>query len=219
MKQKSPFLTDMAKFPNLLCFYRIVVIFACCIAFLCGFPLVAAFLGLTAGLTDYWDGIYARKHHMETRLGALLDTVADLLFNFIVIAMAVAVDIWPLWLLWAWGLRDLSVLAMRASAAQMGFDIPSKMLGKVASNFIFYGLFLMPIGYALSNDYAEYIPTVLQFGVSYLSFGAVIVGVAMQWLAAIAYVRTFVDGYNRVHANDNAHPEQSDNNTQPAIEP
>ncbi|MFA5625257.1 MAG: CDP-alcohol phosphatidyltransferase family protein [Bradymonadales bacterium] len=200
MAEKSAFLRDIVKFPNLLCFYRIFVILACCIVFILGFPLIAAFLGLTAGLTDYWDGIYARKHNMTTRVGALLDTVADLLFNFFVISLAVAYGIWPLALLWAWGFRDLSVLAMRASAAQMGFDISSRMLGKVASNFIFYGLFLMPIGYAFSTHYADTIPYYVQVFFVYLSLGAVVVGVIMQWIVAVPYLRSFIKGYNETQA-------------------
>ena len=143
---------------------------------------------------------------MVTRLGALLDTVADLMFNFFVIAVAVKMDVWPIWVLYLWGFRDLGVLSMRASAAQLGFDIPSSYLGKVASNFIFYALFLMPFDYALNNSnymhhafVAEHIHPYIGTGLHWLAFGAVLVGIAMQWIAAFQYGRVYIHKYDEIH--------------------
>ena len=203
---KHQFFVDIVKVPNLLCLYRLFAIIFCVVLFLCGFAVVAALIGLTAGLTDYMDGIYARKHNMVTRLGALLDTVADLMFNFFDIAVAVKMDDWPIWVLYLWGFRDLGVLSMRASAAQLGFDIPSSYLGKVASNFIFYALFLMPFDYALNNSnymhhafVAEHIHPYIGTGLHWLAFGAVLVGIAMQWIAAFQYGRVYIHKYDEIH--------------------
>lgn len=205
-KTKHQFFADIVKVPNLLCLYRLFAIILSVTLFLCGFPVIGALLGLTAGLTDYMDGIYARKHNMVTRLGALLDTVSDLMFNFFVIAAAVKMDVWPIWVLYLWGFRDLSVLSMRASAGQLGFDIPSSYLGKVASNFIFYALFLMPFDYALnSGDYrfhafvAEHIHPYVGVGLHWFAFVAVLIGIVMQWHAAFQYARVYVNKYDEIH--------------------
>ena len=202
------FIEDIKKFPNILCLYRLFAIILCCSLFVwCGLPVIAGLVGLTAGLTDYWDGIYARKHNMVTRLGALLDGASDLMFNFFVISAAVYMDVWPLWLLYLWGFRDLSVLTMRASAAQMGFDIHSSYLGKVASNFTFYGMLLMPFDWALNSpDYMfsgfvqAHIHPYVGIGIHWLAFlGGMIPGIVMQWIAAFGYAKVYIQKYDEVH--------------------
>lgn len=203
---KHQFFEDIRKFPNLLCLYRLVAIVVSVTFFLCGYPVIGSTLGLTAGLTDYWDGIYARKHNMVTKLGALLDTVADLLFNFFVISAAVVMDVWPIWVLYLWGFRDLIVLAMRASAGQLGFVIPSNRLGKWASNFIFYAMFLMPLVWALTNkqyDHADFVqahfhPDFCE-GMWYFAFIGLLIGIAMQWIAAYQYAKVYIQKYDEVH--------------------
>lgn len=209
---KHQFFTDIVKFPNLLCLYRLFAIIVCVVLFLVGYPVCGALIGLTAGLTDYWDGIYARKHNMVTKLGALLDTTADLMFNFFVISAAVYMDVWPIAILFLWGFRDLTVLAMRASAGQLGFTIPSNYTGKVASNFIFYALFLMPFDYALNNvnyQYHDFVAThihpLVGTAVSYVALAAVLIGIALQWKAAWSYARVYIQKYDEIHKPED-HP-------------
>lgn len=203
---KHQFFEDIRKFPNLLCLYRLVAIVVSVTFFLCGYPVIGSTLGLTAGLTDYWDGIYARKHNMVTKLGALLDTVADLLFNFFVISAAVVMDVWPIWVLYLWGFRDLVVLAMRASAGQLGFVIPSNYLGKLASNFIFYAMFLMPLVWALTSSeyrYADFVQAhfhpMFCEGMWWFAFIGLLIGIAMQWKAAYDYAKVYIHKYDEVH--------------------
>ena len=220
---KHKFFEDIVKFPNLLCLYRIVAILVSVTFFLNGFPVIGSTLGLTAGLTDYWDGIYARKHNMVTKLGALLDTVSDLMFNFFVISAAVVMDVWPIWVLYAWGFRDLAVLAMRASAGQMGFVIPSNRIGKWASNFIFYAMFLMPLVWALTKpeyQYADFvqahIPPYVGSGLDRFAFIGLLIGIAMQWIAAFFYAKAYIHQYDKVHrANaENAPTDDAPNSVQ-----
>lgn len=215
---KHQFFEDIVKIPNLLCLYRLGAILVSIIFFLTGFPILASLIGLTAGLTDYWDGIYARKHHMVTKLGALLDTVADLLFNFIVISAAVYKDVWPIWALYLWGFRDLSVLAMRTSAGQLGFVIPSNFLGKLASNFIFYALFLMPLVWALKSPeyrFADFVQAHFHeyfvIGLDWFTFIGLLIGIAMQWKAAFDYAKVYIQKYDEVHKNNPA----AENDIQP----
>jgi len=205
------FYKDIRNVPNLLSLYRI---FAIVVSVICFYkfdlPIVGATLGLTAGLTDYADGIYARKHNMCTQLGALLDQVSDLLFNFVVMGAAVARGVWPWEFLALWGMRDLTVLSMRASAAQMGFDIPSIFLGKLASNFIFYALFLMPIDYALNDARYQFHQTVVDnihpyigVGVHWISIFGIVTGIILQWITAFVYVKTYIRKYDELHVDKN----------------
>ena len=223
---ENQFRKEISNVPNKISIFRIVLILICVIFFVSGFPIIGSTLGLFAGLSDYADGIYARKHNMCTRLGALLDQVSDLLFNFLVMSAAVYMGVWPLWILWAWGLRDLGVLSMRASAAQLGFDIPSIYLGKLASAVIYYSLFLMPITFALTSHDTEmakwylypaqhpvyqfsgwveaHIPWWVGFGLYWIAVIGVIVGIILQWITAVKYMKTYVHKYNEFHQNEQA---------------
>ena len=203
MKTNHQFFIDIANFPNKLCIFRLVVILISVTCFLCGLPVTASIIGLIAGLTDKWDGIYARKHNMCTELGALLDQISDLLFNFFVISAAVCMGVWPIWVLFLWGFRDLSVLCMRTSAGQLGFTIPSSFLGKVATFEMFCALFFMPLDWALNNPdymYAEYVQAhfhpYIGIGMHWLAFLGILVGIGMQYVTAIKYVRTYINKYD-----------------------
>lgn len=216
------FYKDIRNVPNVLSLYRIFAIMICTVCFYeFDLPVVGAMFGLTAGLTDYADGIYARRHNMCTRLGALLDQVADLLFNFIVMGAAVAKGVWGWEILVLWGIRDLSVLSMRTSAAQMGFDIPSIYLGKLASAVIFYSLFLMPFDYALNDARYQFHQFVVDHFHAYIGVAVhwigllgVIVGIILQWITAVKYARTYIRKYDELHRT-----KETENNDDSAHEP
>ncbi|MEQ9115310.1 MAG: CDP-alcohol phosphatidyltransferase family protein, partial [Rickettsiales bacterium] len=69
------------KIPNILTYTRLVVIPV--IAILMIFPSfslvarTAAFLFFVASITDFLDGYIARKYNIQTRLGRILDPIAD----------------------------------------------------------------------------------------------------------------------------------------------
>jgi cardiolipin synthase (CMP-forming) len=71
----------------------------------------AFLLFVAAGISDAVDGFLAKRYHMQTRLGAYLDPLADkLLIVSIYIALG-ARDQLPLWLVIAVVSRDLAILA------------------------------------------------------------------------------------------------------------
>ena len=66
-------------------------------------PFSAAFYGfyIYCGLSDMADGAVARKTHTESRLGAYLDSVADLIFVAVCLVRLLPVLAVPRWL-WVW---------------------------------------------------------------------------------------------------------------------
>jgi CDP-diacylglycerol--glycerol-3-phosphate 3-phosphatidyltransferase len=187
------FWSDLKKLPNLLCVYRLVAILIAVGLFYAGYDATALILGITAGLTDYADGYIARKYNLSTELGALLDVTADLIFAFVSLLVAVDYDIWPIYLIFLWGLRDLSVLALRASAGQLGFTIPSMFLGKVASNFLFYSFVLFVLDYIKPFGPEHWLTS----GIHYLGLFAIHAGIAMQWVSGFVYARAYIRQYRR----------------------
>ena len=200
------FFVDLSNFPNKLCIIRLIVIIMSISAMFLGFPVIAAFIGLAAGITDKIDGMYARKHNMCTELGSLLDQISDLMFNFFVISCAVVMEIWPVWVLFLWGFRDLSVLSMRTSAGQLGFKIPSSPLGRVATFEMMCAEFFMPLDWAMNSPnymYADFVQAhfhpYLCIGMHWLALLGILVGICMQYVAAAKYARYYVQKYDEVH--------------------
>lgn len=180
---KRNFMADITNIPNMLCVYRIVSIPVLVVLFYSGYYGVALTLAILAPLSDLFDGIIARKLNMVTDLGALLDIVSDLLFTCIVLFIAVEQGIWPLYLFMIWAFRDISVLAMRWSAAQLGFAIPSIALGKISTDFVYVALafFFLDVMQPFQTVpvYNEYLHT--------LGLILIHIGLSLQWITALVY--------------------------------
>ena len=54
---------------------------------------VAVILFVLASSSDYWDGYLARKYHLESELGAVLDPIADkILITFLILALTIELN-------------------------------------------------------------------------------------------------------------------------------
>lgn len=85
--------------PNLLSIFRIILVIPVIWVLFQGHILWALILFTIAGLTDLLDGWLARRQHWATRVGGLLDAVADK-----ILLTAVYISLWwldsiPAWLL------------------------------------------------------------------------------------------------------------------------
>lgn len=150
-------------------------------------------LAVCALLSDLFDGIIARRFDMVTELGALLDVVSDLLFTFTVLLIAVHQGVWPLYLFIAWGFRDISVLSMRWSAAQLGFTVSSIVLGKISTDFIYVALVVFFI------DVMHPFQTVPAYNnyLHILGLTLIHIGLCLQWITAFFYFRRYYQLYQR----------------------
>lgn len=139
---------------------------------------------VVSGITDYLDGWLARRRGEATPLGALLDSLADSVFMLVLLVAANRIGVWPFYLLLAWGLRDLGVFALRASAAQQGFTVPSSLAGKVAFNLSGWSFFLMTL------DLVWPLPWL-----AWTALCAIHAGIALSWLAAAGYLTEYARRY------------------------
>lgn len=94
-----------------------------------GLFLGAAVFGLAA-LTDYLDGYFARKRNQITRLGTLLDPIADKLLTAAAFISLVEMDAVPAWMAVIIVGREFAVTGLRNVAAGRGVLIPASGLGK-----------------------------------------------------------------------------------------
>jgi cardiolipin synthase len=93
--------------------------------------LAAVALLLAAAATDLADGYVARRLGQVSRLGKILDPLADKVF---LVGLATALVLWhgfPLWLLLALGVRDLGILlAGLLLLRARNLVVPANRLGK-----------------------------------------------------------------------------------------
>jgi CDP-diacylglycerol--glycerol-3-phosphate 3-phosphatidyltransferase len=94
-----------------------------------GLLLGTAVFGLGV-LTDYLDGYFARKRNQITRLGILLDPIADKLLTAAAFISLVEMDAVPAWMVVIIVGRELVVTGLRNVAASRGILIPASGLGK-----------------------------------------------------------------------------------------
>ncbi|OGD10036.1 MAG: CDP-diacylglycerol--glycerol-3-phosphate 3-phosphatidyltransferase [Candidatus Aminicenantes bacterium RBG_13_62_12] len=119
---------------NILTSFRILIIpFLVIIMFsdLRGREIVAASLFAAAWLTDWLDGLWARKNHKVSTLGQLLDPTADKLLVVSVLVCLVELGAVPAWMAVIIIGRELAVSGFRAIAASRNVAIPASMMGKI----------------------------------------------------------------------------------------
>lgn len=110
--------------------------------------LVLALL-LLAAASDIADGWTARKTGGVTRLGTVLDPIADKLFLAAVLLGAAAAGRLPAWLVWAYlGKEFLQLLGGAVFLLlRRGEPIPANRYGKTATTLTFAGFFALWFGW------------------------------------------------------------------------
>ncbi len=102
---------------------------------------------MVSGITDYLDGKLARAWNQTSRLGELLDPVADRLYILATLYAFVVRDIVPWWLAAVLVGRDLvltvTLLALRAVGSG---PLPVHFLGKAATFNLLYAFPLLLFG-------------------------------------------------------------------------
>lgn len=107
-----------------------------------------------AALTDWLDGYLARKFDCETAFGKLMDPLADKLLVTAALIMLIPLGLIPAWVCLIIIGREIFITGLRGLAASTGKVVAADNLGKIKSNFQYYGvgllifpLHLLPIPY------------------------------------------------------------------------
>ncbi len=150
---------------NFLSFSRLLLIpfvVLCLVANTPGYNRLALVLLLLAGLTDYLDGIAARRRNEISQLGKILDPVADKLFIGVLGLALVFLRGLPLWFVTLFVIRDILIL----TAAYLLFlnrDIvlTSNWMGKVTTFVLLMTLVVYTIDWNLMELPLVYIAGIL----------------------------------------------------------
>lgn len=121
--------------PNILTLLRLAAIPAFVVAFLTGRHSLAVGLFAGAALTDGLDGFIARTWRMRTRLGGILDPIADKLLTFAGLLTLTVHGTLPFWLLGVVLLRDGCMAAAVVVLRATGREVPAapSRVGKYAT--------------------------------------------------------------------------------------
>jgi CDP-diacylglycerol--glycerol-3-phosphate 3-phosphatidyltransferase len=90
----------------------------------------ALFLFLLAGLTDYADGEIARRFHMETDFGRLMDPLVDKIMMAAAFICLVPLGAIPAWAATIIVSREFLITGLRLLAASKGRVLSAEKLGK-----------------------------------------------------------------------------------------
>jgi CDP-diacylglycerol--glycerol-3-phosphate 3-phosphatidyltransferase len=128
-----PSLTGLLNLPNQITLGRLVLtgIFVAVVALEVRWMWTwAAWLFVVGSLTDYLDGYLARKYHMVTNFGALMDPLVDKVLTcsaFVVVSVAGQI---PTWVTCAVLAREFLITGLRTLAAGQGAVLAADGWGK-----------------------------------------------------------------------------------------
>ena len=139
--------------PNLLSISRLFLVFPLILFLEINKPLYVFILIIIGGLTDYFDGLIARKYNLKTRLGAVLDPLSDKVFYLIPLVFLCKNNLIPFWSLTLILFRELIISSLRNSTED---GLPASMLGKYKTFFFFISVitFFTPLKISLLNNLA-----------------------------------------------------------------
>ena len=96
-----------------------------------------------AAFTDWLDGYLARKFDSETVFGKLMDPLADKLLVTAALIMLIPLGRVPAWVCLIIIGREIFITGIRGLAASSGTVVAADNLGKIKSNFQYYGVGLL----------------------------------------------------------------------------
>jgi cardiolipin synthase (CMP-forming) len=171
---------EVLNIPNLLSFLRITLVPVFLWLLLEELFLAAIVVLAVAGLTDFLDGYLARKLNQTTKLGKMLDPVADRLYIFATLLALSATGYVPWWLAGLVILRDVLMLISLPILASVGYrSLPVHYLGKASTFALLYSFPLLLMGKIFTEA---------AFIITPIAWAFALWGVALYWWSGFVYL-------------------------------
>lgn len=154
--QREKLSNEVWNLPNALTLLRIFLVPFLVVVLLTKFTgreFVGLGIFLVAAVTDFFDGWLARRRNQTTKLGALLDPIADKLLMSAAFISLVEMDPLhvPAWMVVIIIGREFAVSGLRSIAAQQGVTIAASSLGKGKMISQVIAISLLILGYELGQ--------------------------------------------------------------------
>jgi len=168
--------------PNALTVLRILLVPVLVVALLeetSNGDLLAAIVFAIASVTDYADGYLARKLNQTSKVGEILDPVADRLYILSTVIGLAARDIIPWWVAIILPARDAFLWCLVPFLRTRGYSsLPVHFLGKAATANLLYSFPLLLLGDASG---------VLASLAKVFGWAFAIWGIGLYWWAGLLY--------------------------------
>ncbi|MFL0269458.1 CDP-diacylglycerol--glycerol-3-phosphate 3-phosphatidyltransferase [Candidatus Clostridium radicumherbarum] len=138
--------------PNLLTIFRLILIPIFLIAFFSpslNSLLYAVGIFLLAGVTDLLDGYIARKFNLITKVGIVLDPLADKLMLITVLTCLVIKSYIPIWMLIIIAGKEIFMIFCGLFLYKRGTVIPSNIFGKLGTILFYISILTLSLDKAL----------------------------------------------------------------------
>ena len=114
--------------------------------------IIAGFLFIIASLTDFLDGYIARKYNLITKLGKILDPMADKLLQFSALVGLWVMNIIPFWITLIFFLKEVFMgLGALKLLKNKDVVVPSKWFGKLSTVFFFIAIIFSMLSATFTN--------------------------------------------------------------------
>jgi CDP-diacylglycerol--glycerol-3-phosphate 3-phosphatidyltransferase len=115
--------------------------------------LIAAAIFILASITDWADGVIARRRNQVTTLGTLLDPIADKLLVAAALVSLLQIEKVAAWIVVVIIGRELAVTGLRAVAGHVGVIVPASRLAKwkTVSQYVAITMLILEKGFEASN--------------------------------------------------------------------
>jgi len=156
----------MLNLPNILTLSRIAFIPVLFILLFFSGKTASFFAALCfslASLTDFLDGFFARRRNSITRLGKILDPLADKLLITACLIMLIPLHEVAAWVVAIIVTREIAITGLRGIAAIEGLVIPAETLGKKKTAFQVVAVFSLLLHYEYFHINFHQIGNVLLF--------------------------------------------------------
>jgi CDP-diacylglycerol--glycerol-3-phosphate 3-phosphatidyltransferase len=111
---------------------------------------------IAASVTDWLDGRMARRWNQVTRLGTLLDPVADKLLVAAALVALVQVEMIDAWVAVVIIGRELAVTGLRGVALSMGVVVPASAFGKAKTVSQYLAITVLILDKGVPGEYVPF---------------------------------------------------------------
>lgn len=169
--------------PNLLSISRILAVPIFVLLMLERDPLralIGGFVFSLASATDWLDGYLARRWGQVTKMGKLLDPVADKILIMSALVVLVEIDVIRAWVAILFIGREFAVTGLRSIASSEGIVIPAETLGKFKVGAQITAVVVLILNYYLNTSWLKY-----------SGWFALCVAMFLSIYSAVNYFRTY----------------------------
>ena len=166
--------------PNMISLVRLALVPVFAVLIVVGEDGWALLVLAVSGVSDWLDGVLARRLNQVTRLGQMLDPFADRLFIFVTLIGLAWREVVPVWLVVAIVARDVLLALTVPVLARLGYGtLNVTLVGKVATFALLYAFPLL-----LLAEVPGWIGAVAHV----VGWAFTWWGVGLYWLAGLQYV-------------------------------